>query len=228
MHYRLVVREYEAARYGQQPPIELGPIIHEMQDGMERLALAQSVQRLQDGSTDAIDIVSAEMWRPLAQSSLEEYSSVFAERGIEIPKANSVESAVRIADELLNGEQSAAIWAPTFLQHQGSEQFFRNVESVPPSVQGLALAAWAPYTHHCLRVTLVGINCWREKLIRQSPNNDPDIQYLFYLPFCTVFCSEDTLHRRLVPHMMRPNQRFCQSFGASSKRSFAAYARIAV
>ena len=68
-----------------------------------------------------------------------------------------------------------------------------------------------PYTHFCMRVSLlfsfgVGI-----QLIGERATNAIDLQYIYYLPFTMVFVSADNLHRELVPLFINNNQLFIES-----------------
>ena len=70
------------------------------------------------------------------------------------------------------------------------------------------LATFAPYAWFCLRALLAVLTLWVHALTKREPNNLLDVQYLYYLPFCHVFASGDSLHRRLAPLFMQPGQRF--------------------
>ena len=43
---------------------------------------------------------------------------------------------------------------------------------------------------------------------RDRPSNKIDLAYLYYLPFCMVFVSNDNLHARTIPLFLRPDQVF--------------------
>jgi hypothetical protein len=45
-------------------------------------------------------------------------------------------------------------------------------------------------------------------IYRVRPSNNVDLAYLYYLPFCKVFTSNDSLHERMVPLFLRGNQSF--------------------
>lgn len=46
----------------------------------------------------------------------------------------------------------------------------------------------------------------RDGLVAQNPTNLLDTHYLYYLPFCHVFASDDRLHLRLAPLLLREGQ----------------------
>jgi len=74
---------------------------------------------------------------------------------------------------------------------------------------GPPLAEFAPYTAHCLLVDVFFHVAVAKKLI--SPDrlsNRIDIAYLYYLPFAMAFTSNDKLHKRVVPYLLREDQLF--------------------
>ena len=72
-----------------------------------------------------------------------------------------------------------------------------------------ALIDFAPYTAYVLEVEVFFRNALASKLIsRERSSNRLDIAYLFYLPFCDMFVSNDRLHQRCAPLFLRPDQEF--------------------
>lgn len=71
-----------------------------------------------------------------------------------------------------------------------------------------SLQAFAPYTYFCLRAHLMVLVLWRHKLTKNEPNNLVDVQYLYYLPFCGIFASNDSLHRKVAPFLLTKSQEF--------------------
>lgn len=62
---------------------------------------------------------------------------------------------------------------------------------------GLLFRDFAPYASSILRIYLVFNISLGLGFVRRDANSLADIQYLFYAPFCTGFCSNDKLHERL-------------------------------
>lgn len=65
-----------------------------------------------------------------------------------------------------------------------------------------------PYAYHILKVNTlfhVGLKCG---LISTRPTNKVDLEYLYYLPFCNIFTSNDHLHVNLAPLLLREDQVF--------------------
>jgi hypothetical protein len=73
---------------------------------------------------------------------------------------------------------------------------------------GPPLKHFVPYAYHILRVNTlfqVGLQC---DLISTRPTNKVDLEYLYYLPFCQIFTSNDNLHLNLAPLLLRKGQYF--------------------
>lgn len=71
------------------------------------------------------------------------------------------------------------------------------------------LREFAPYFAHVFSVDLFFYLAIAADLIgRGRPSHKIDLAYLYYLPFCMVFTSNDKLHADVVPFFLRPNQTF--------------------
>jgi hypothetical protein len=72
-----------------------------------------------------------------------------------------------------------------------------------------SLKTYAPYTTHILTVSLFFKLALVANLISPDrPSNFVDIAYLYYLPFCKLFVSNDKLHKKCAPLFMRKDQEF--------------------
>jgi hypothetical protein len=68
------------------------------------------------------------------------------------------------------------------------------------SLGGPVLWDFAPYTAHVITVdAFFNLALGSDLIGRERPSNKVDLAYLYYLPFCNVFVSNDRLHRRCVP-----------------------------
>ena len=70
-----------------------------------------------------------------------------------------------------------------------------------------------PYTYYYLVVNAflnIGIpnSRIREQLRLKADDNLSDLQYLYYLPFCNVFVSNDRVHKAVVPEFLTDQQDF--------------------
>jgi len=70
------------------------------------------------------------------------------------------------------------------------------------------LTDFAPYAHHCTRVLFLVLIGMRHKVLSARKTNRLDAEYLFYVPFCEVFVSGDTLHAQLAPMVLGEGRRF--------------------
>ena len=76
-----------------------------------------------------------------------------------------------------------------------------------------ALSAFAPYAAYVLTVVIfLHISIAANLISAERPSNLTDIAYLFYLPFCMMFVSNDKLHRRTAKLFLRPDQEFVWGF----------------
>lgn len=80
------------------------------------------------------------------------------------------------------------------------------------------LTDFAPYTAHCLKVDLLFHLGLQSELIGTRPTNRVDLEYLYYLPFCNVFTSNDKIHKQLAPILIRDDQQFI--VGTELKKDF--------
>lgn len=71
------------------------------------------------------------------------------------------------------------------------------------------LSEFAPYAAHVFKVDLLYyIGVGRGLISGQRASNRADLAYLYYLPFCMVFTSNDRLHRATAPLFLREDQSF--------------------
>lgn len=78
-----------------------------------------------------------------------------------------------------------------------------NQQGSPP------ISEFAPYAAHVLTVDLffcIGLGA--DLISRQRASNKVDIAYLYYLPFCMAFTSNDNLHARTAPLFLDEDQVF--------------------
>lgn len=71
------------------------------------------------------------------------------------------------------------------------------------------LEDFAPYANHVFKVELffyLGIAS--DLISRERRSNKIDFAYLYYIPFCMIFVSNDNLHAKTVPLFLQDNQLF--------------------
>ncbi|MCU0421656.1 MAG: SEC-C domain-containing protein [Bacteroidia bacterium] len=70
------------------------------------------------------------------------------------------------------------------------------------------IKTFAPYAFHCLSVDSLFLNGLACGLIHTRPTNNVDKEYLYYLPFCNVFTSNDKFHKDIISVFLRSDQKF--------------------
>jgi len=110
------------------------------------------------------------------------------------------------------------------LDEEVSVRFGMMLLQVPPDVQLLAVTRWsaqgkqplkhfAPYFRHMYLVELfynlaIGADLISRVRPAKKADNRVDIAYLYYIPFCKIFASNDNLHERVVPLFLGEDQSF--------------------
>lgn len=70
------------------------------------------------------------------------------------------------------------------------------------------LIIFAPYALFCLKIILVFHVALKKGFVGTRPTNKLDLEYLFYLPFCHVFVTDDKFQKLLAPLFLEDNQMF--------------------
>lgn len=84
----------------------------------------------------------------------------------------------------------------------------------------LSFEEFAPYAAYVLKIDLFFyISMLRGFESKDRPSHKIDLAYLYYLPFCNVFVSNDKLHKRLAPLFLGKNQLFVD--GADFKKGLS-------
>lgn len=105
-------------------------------------------------------------------------------------------------------------------QRRGAFLASLNVLGVPPLHRGRIFQRWlecgapsiaelAPYAAYVASVmTFFQVAVAADLISGERASNSADIAYLFYLPFCMVFTSNDHLHVKTAPLFLRRDQAF--------------------
>ncbi len=69
------------------------------------------------------------------------------------------------------------------------------------------LSDFAPYTLYCVKVEMLFQLGILNEHIGNRPTNRLDLQYLYYLPFCDLFCANDKFFDTMIPYLVKtPDQ----------------------
>jgi hypothetical protein len=130
-----------------------------------------------------------------------------------IRRPKSLADAKHLADTLID-----------LIEEELSIRFGLSLLGVPQDVHDFIVGRWAaggkrsigefaPYFRHMFSVDLFfHLSIAADLISRVRPavkaDNKVDIAYLYYVPFCMIFVSNDKLHERVVPLFLRSDQSF--------------------
>jgi hypothetical protein len=149
----------------------------------------KAYSRWQEGKFLEVERNFARHWRAqLAAADLTQSAALAREALAIRSEPKNLAEAMEIARAAVLGDRNRfrTIKAAYALRGLPAERW-PQVHSNWKAAGGPPLAVYAPYTAHCLRV---------------------DIAYLYYLPFAMAFVSNDNLHKRVVPLLLRADQTF--------------------
>ncbi|MEK7478699.1 MAG: hypothetical protein AAB626_02120 [Patescibacteria group bacterium] len=152
----------------------------------------------------------AKQWRKkLSNIDLEEIYSHYQTRFAGHPKPKTFEEIKILVDRLINDPNQEQILITGLTSIGVTPKFQQEIITRWHASSRPSIRKFAPYFTHVLSVDLVFLFGIGADLIgRGRPSHKIDIAYLYYLPFCMVFTSNDHLHKSLTPLFLRPNQSF--------------------
>ncbi|HEY3245430.1 MAG TPA: hypothetical protein VGM03_18975 [Phycisphaerae bacterium] len=178
----------------------------------------EALRRWQAGQFLEVERTVAKQWRrALSVASLDAHYQWFQRQFLTHAKPKNVSDAKAMADAFIDSPNQADVF-----------QFGLRLLGASPDIQGRALSRWnaagrpqiaafAPYFRYVFGVELFFFLAIAADLIsRERPSNKIDIAYLYYLPFCMVFSSNDRLHARVVPLFLGATQTFIDGHALKS------------
>lgn len=152
----------------------------------------------------------AKQWRVgLSNIDLEDIYINYQSRFAGHPKPKTLEELKIMADKFIDDPDQQQILITGLASIGVTPKFQQEIVSRWYAVGKPSIREFAPYFTHVLSVDLVFLFGIGTDLIgRGRPSHKVDIAYLYYLPFCMVFTSNDRLHKSLAPLFMRPDQSF--------------------
>lgn len=172
---------------------------------------AEAFERWQAGAFEDVERRFASRWRKQMEAMDHAAISELAHRELRITdSAKNLSSALKIADRVVDGNgQRYRTLKVAFALLGLDERQWPDVRDRWRRAGGPPIKEYAPYTAYCLKVEILFHVAVAKKLI--SPDrvsNKTDVSYLFYLPFCMIFISNDKLHQRIVPLLLSKDQEF--------------------
>ena len=170
----------------------------------------EAILRWSMGDFSELERQLAGLWRRATESiSLESFRDQLNDHHVILPSVRGLEDLLPTTDALLSTATLQDVWLDWLIAQLAvpmeHERFIRLRWRIRGNV---LLKDFAPYAWHCVRVLLTLVIATRFGIIHWQPTNLIDMQYLYYLPFCMVFASNDHLHRALVPPLLRIDQSF--------------------
>jgi len=172
---------------------------------------AEAFERWQKGEFLEIERQIARAWRQdLSNINFEARYKEFRKLFDRFAKPKTLAEVKSLVEHLMADQtQKEAIfrWA---LRRLGLPQGVKDMITVRWQKQGSPnIGEFAPYTAHVVTVDLFFFVAIASDLeSRDRASHIIDLAYLFYLPFCMVFASNDSFHARVAPLFLREDQSF--------------------
>ena len=154
---------------------------------------------------------SAARWRrTLEEADLDRIAKGLRKMGVDGKSCRSLPQAKNMAHAFIQSSTKPIERLRTAVEFFGIPQRDHYVLIEKWKYRGHpTLATFAPYAAHVLMVEMFFHIAVAAHLISPDrPSNRTDIAYLFYLPFCMMFVSNDNLHRDTANLFLRAEQEF--------------------
>ena len=206
--------------YGQEVLMDCRPIvapttINTLEDGqrvalIDRTPFSKMIHRWQRGEFNKQDRDSANIWQDIKDSSKANNCIQFLQANyIIIPKSASIDELRIVVDKLLRNPKMQQVFLDMFLSYQDVDHTIKSDIKNRLKQCPYSLPKVAPYAFYCLKVFVMFLGAYEFNLLPKKKKDDQcDLEYLFYLPFCHVFSSNDKFHTSLAPSLMRKDQLF--------------------
>jgi hypothetical protein len=159
----------------------------------------------------------AEAWKasiaPIPEGALEPLRA-------RLRRARNLAEVGPVVDQALANRDFGAEWLDWLSQKARLSPRDRLLLSTRWLQERTDLRSFTPYGHHCMKADLALIAAMDAQAVPHLASNFIDVQYLYYVPFCTIFVSDDRVHKRLAPLLLREDQEFVQ--GTELKADLAA------
>jgi len=172
--------------------------------------LNRAVMRWREGLFSEVEHQHARHWRSTTRGfDHVSFRRRLYQEKVLLPRVSTSEDVARHSLELLRNPHLQGVWLQWLLDQLAVNRTVREVVTTRWETSGSPpLESFAPYAAHCSRCMLALEISLRSCFVGWKPSNVADLIHLFYLPFCMVFTSNDKLHTRLAPSLMRRNQTF--------------------
>ena len=122
--------------------------------------------------------------------------------------AKSMDEVESMVDAALNDPDGGSYWLGALCEMAGLGEKDRVNVFDRWLRDHMELRTFTPYGYHCMKATLAYMVAADSELVPEAATDPIDVTYLYYTPFCDVFVSEDRVHKRLAPLLLRTDQEF--------------------
>lgn len=170
----------------------------------------EALSRWRERQFTDIEALTAELWRTTTRNPdvLQNLKSALKEKLDLEQRVRNLEGIRDLADRLLGAPANQenllqlALSEFSLSAENATKAYSRWQQESPASFED-----YAPYVYHCCRVRLFFLLALAHDLIGKKTENI-DLEYLYYLPFCRVFTSNDGFHKKLAPFFITAKQDF--------------------
>ncbi len=206
--------------YGREVLMDCIPIVEPTSintlDNGQRTAIidntpfGEMINRWQRGEFNKQDRDLANIWQDIKDSSKADGCIQFLQANhIIIPISTSIDELIIVVDKVLRNPKMQQVFLDMFLSYQDVGHTIKCNIKTRLKQCPYSLPKAAPYAFYCLKVFVLFLGAYKFNLLPKKRKDDQiDLEYLFYLPFCHVFSSKDKFHRTLAPPLMRKDQFF--------------------
>lgn len=169
-----------------------------------------AVLRWQSGQFNSDDMRFAIEWRKAAKgANLQEMKQALPSPPIKLKSADEVRDFVDTLLAQSELQEPILAWFLSMMKFDQTRQ--QKILSRWNFDVTRMLVSFAPYSYHCLRVQLIYYSGMLQGIFGTRSSNIVDLEYLYYMPFASVFSSGDKLHHQLAPLILDEDQSFVPS-----------------
>lgn len=174
----------------------------------DETAFCQMIYRWQKGDFGEQDEISALLWKRIKSNlKADDCLEVMQANYIILPASKSISELEIELRNLLRNPKMQSVFLDMFLSYEDVDQGIRHRIRQRLIQCPYTLSKVAPYAFYCLRVFALFVGSYKFDLVpAKKPHDQIDLEYLFYLPFCHVFASNDRFHMTLAPALMTKDQ----------------------
>ena len=179
---------------------------------IDESSFSEMIHRWQQDKFTEKDIALANTWQDIKSTCrriADNYIPLLNSYHIIFPSCTNVIDMKHEVDKLLRNQNVLYSFLDMLLHYQGVNPTIREIIKYRIKQQPYPLQLASPYAFYCITVFAFFLASRKHNLLaKKKPDDQIDLEYLFYLPFCKVFSSNDNLHKLLTPCLITDDQVF--------------------